>query len=107
MPRPAIFAVIAVAGLASPAWAGEGSAERGGAYSAAMCASCHSVAADQAASPNPDAKPFRTITVSDPSGAELAKWFNTAHPSTGRSLKDSQAEDIALYIQSLKAGKAD
>jgi mono/diheme cytochrome c family protein len=105
MLRTAVLLLISATGLAAPSWAGEGSAERGGAYSSAMCASCHSVTADAAASPNPAAKPFRAITVTDPSGAELAKWFNTGHPNTGRTLKDTQAEDIALYILGLKSTK--
>lgn len=102
-----MFSVIAVASVAAPSWAGEGNAERGAAYSTAMCSSCHSVTADAAASPNVAAKPFRAMTPADPSGAALVKWFNSTHPNTGRILKDTQAEDIALYIQSLKPQKTD
>ena len=96
-----LFSVIVACGIVSPSWAGEGDGERGSAYALAMCSSCHSVTADQTASPNPAAKPFRSIKLADTSGAALAKWFNTDHPNTSRILKDGQAEDIAAFIQRL------
>ena len=70
-------------------------------FALAMCSSCHSVTADQTASPNPAAKPFRSIKLADPSGAGLAAWFNKDHPNTSRVLKDSRGEDLAVFIRSL------
>lgn len=102
-----LFSVITACGTASPSWAGEGDRERGSAYALAMCTSCHSVTADQTASPNPAAKPFRLIKLADPSGAGLAAWFNKDHPNTSRVLKDSQGEDIAVFIQSLTRAGSD
>ena len=92
---------IVACSVALPSWAEEGSAEKGVAYAVAMCSSCHAVTADQAASPNAAAKPFRSIKLADSSGAGLTGWFNTAHPNTGRILKDSQGDDIAALIKSL------
>ena len=96
-----LFSLIAACGIASPSWAGAGDGERGSAYALAMCSSCHSVTADQTASPNPAAKPFRSIKLADPSGAGLAAWFNKDHPNTSRVLKDSRGEDLAVFIRSL------
>jgi mono/diheme cytochrome c family protein len=96
-----LFPVIAVVATSAPAWAGEGDASRGAAYANAMCASCHSVSADKATSPNVAAPPFRDVKLA--SGEALAKLFNTTHPNTARLLKDTQADDILSYIESLNA----
>lgn len=92
---------LVVAAFAAPAWAGGGDAFRGEAYANAMCASCHSVSADKAASPVAAAPPLRETKLA--SAEALAKLFNTTHPNTSRLLKDTQAEDIFSYIESLKA----
>ncbi len=90
-----------VAAVAAPAWAGEGDVSRGAAYANAMCASCHSISEDKSASPVAAAPPLRDTKVV--SGEALAKFFNTTHPSTSRLLKDTQADDIFSFIESLKA----
>lgn len=99
-----IVPVIATAALSAPAWAdGEGNAERGAAYAAAMCSSCHAVTAD-GASPNPAAKPFRAVSLADATGDGFSTWLNTKHPNiSGHMIKVGQAEDIAALIASLKA----
>lgn len=98
--RLVVFVVIAAV-AAGPGWAGEGNASRGAAYAGAMCASCHSISADKEPSPNTSAPPLRDMTFE--SGEALEKFFNTTHPSTGRGLKDTQADDILSYVDSLKA----
>ncbi|MDP3495930.1 MAG: hypothetical protein Q8R82_22700 [Hyphomonadaceae bacterium] len=100
MLRRMLFSAIVVCAAAAPSWAGEGDVQRGGAYALAMCSSCHSVAADETASPNPAAKPFRSVKLADLPGG-LVAWFNTDHPNTGRILKDAQGEDIAALVASL------
>lgn len=99
-----LFSAIVVCGIAAPSWAREGAGtgdmQRGSAYALAMCSSCHSVTADEAASPNPAAKPFRSVKVDQIPGG-LVAWFNTDHPNTSRILKDTQGEDIAAFIASL------
>jgi len=106
MLRKITLSVIAVCAAAAPAWAGEGDAQRGAAYAVAMCSTCHAATSDEAASPNPAAKPFRSVKLADlpgegTEGAKLTGWFNTKHPNTARILKDTQGEDIATYIASL------
>lgn len=95
-----LFPVIVVVATTAPCWAGEGDASRGAAYASAMCASCHSVSADKTASPNGEAPPFRDTKLA--SGEALAKFFNSTHPSTSRILKDTQADDLVSYIETLK-----
>lgn len=95
-----LLATAVMAAAAAPSWAGEGDTSRGAAYATAMCASCHSVTAGKETSPNPEAPPLRDTSIS--SGEALAKFFNTTHPSTGRLLKDTQADDIFSLIESLK-----
>lgn len=106
MLRRLMFSVITVGAFAAPSWADEGDVQRGTAYALAMCSSCHAAGADEAPSPNPGAKPFRSIKLADlpKAGSDsesLVKWFNTAHPNTSRILKDTQGEDIAAYIATL------
>jgi hypothetical protein len=100
-----VLPVIAIAASIAPAWAGgEGNPDRGAAYSVAMCSSCHSVTADATASPVAEAKPFRSITLADASGPAFASWLNTKHPNiSGHIIKDTQAEDISAFIDSLKS----
>lgn len=89
-----------MAATAAPGWAGEGDPSRGAVYVTAMCAACHSVSAETASSPNSAARPFREMDLA--SGEALAKFFNTTHPNTSRLLKETQAEDIFSYVESLK-----
>ncbi len=91
---------LTVAVTAAPGWAGEGDPSRGAVYVTAMCASCHSVSAETASSPNSAARPFREMELV--SGEALANFFNTSHPNTSRLLKETQAEDIFSYVESLK-----
>ena len=79
-----LFSVIVACGIVSPSWAGEGDGERGSAYALAMCSSCHSVTADQTASPNPAAKPFRSIKLADTSGAALASTISMWNEESSR-----------------------
>lgn len=99
---------VAAVCAAAPAWAGDGDGDpqRGAAYALAMCSTCHAATADEVASPNPAAKPFRTAKLADlpgqgAEGEKLTGWFNTMHLNTSRILKDTQGEDIAAYVASL------
>lgn len=105
-----LFSVIVVGGLSAPSWAevgtGEGDMQRGSAYATAMCASCHSVTADETPSSNPAAKPFRSVKLADipgegAAGERLTAWFNTTHLNTTRVLKETQGDDIAAFIASI------
>lgn len=100
-----VLPVVVIAAAMTPAWAGgEGNPDRGAAYAAAMCSSCHSVTVDAAASPGAEAKPFRSITLADASGPAFASWLNTKHPNiSGHMIKDTQAEDISALIDRLKS----
>ncbi len=96
-----LFAAGAV--CASPAWAEGGDTLRGQAYAHGMCASCHSIGADGAASPNPKASPFKTIQMNYASGEELSTRINTKHPPFGPNLLNpKQAEDILAYVATLR-----
>ena len=106
MLRNITLSVIAVCAAIAPAWAGEGDAQRGAAYAVAMCSTCHAATADEAASPNPAAKPFRSMKLANLPGEgteaeKLTGWFNTTHPNTTRVLKDAQGDDIAALIAGL------
>jgi mono/diheme cytochrome c family protein len=76
---------------------------RGSAYARQMCAGCHAIAADTAASPNSLAPPFRRVAQKDSLNAEsFADWLGTAHPPiNGVAIKPAVAGDILAYIRSL------
>lgn len=77
---------------------------RGKAYSQAICASCHSISAENPNSPNSAAKPFATMAIAHPTAEAFATWLNTKHPSLPNNLiKPAQADDIMVYVASLKA----
>lgn len=98
--------VLFVCAMASMTAAAESppDALRGQAYSQAICASCHSVAAENLNSPNPAAKPFAKIAIAYPTAEAFAKWLNTEHPLVPNNLiKPAQADDIMLYIASMKS----
>lgn len=93
--------------MASPALAeGSGDAFRGKAYAEAMCGACHSIGADETASANPKATPFRSIKFDLKSADELATWLNTEHPSIQSLINQRQAEDIVAYGATVKTGAA-
>jgi len=94
-------ALVLSAGVAN---AGEpGNELRGSAYARQMCAGCHSITADNAASPNSLAPPFRRVAQKDSLNAEsFANWLGTAHPPiNGVAIKPAVADDILAYIRSL------
>lgn len=104
--KTGIRSILAIVGLAaalpSAAWAADpGDPGRGHAYAMSICGSCHSVEAE-GASPVTAAPPLRDTAVGSQDGAEVAKFYNTAHPPAGVSvLKDTQGADIAAWIATL------
>lgn len=104
MRRIVLLICLGVGPLAAPALAeGSGDALRGKAYAQAMCSSCHSVEKDGAASPNPSAKPFATISWDFPTSGSLAGFLNTRHPPFPISMvSDRQANDILSYVAALR-----
>jgi hypothetical protein len=99
-----IAALLAV--CIAPAWAEGGDRLRGQAYTTAMCSTCHAVSAD-GASANPAAPPFRNVTLTFKSGEEFATYLNTKHPVMQTPpIHAQQADDMAMFITSLKAPKA-
>src|SRR5262245_33290310 len=102
------FSVLIVTALAvgAPAWAEAGDTLRGEAYAHAMCSSCHSIAADGAASANPAAPAFRTSKMDYGSGESLAAWVNTKHPPFGPNLlSPRQADDILAYVATVQTSQ--
>jgi mono/diheme cytochrome c family protein len=100
-----LISALSAASISASAWAeGAGDPMRGQAYSAAMCTTCHAVTRDEAPSPNPAAKPFRSVELAFATSEAFATWLNTQHPGLGgHMIKTNQAEDIAVYIGTLKA----
>ena len=102
--RLSVLVVVATA-VGVPAWAEGGDTLRGQAYAHGMCSSCHSIAADGAASANPAATPFKTIKMDHDSGESLSAWVNTKHPPFGPNLLNPrQAEDILAYVATIRTG---
>lgn len=96
-------AMAAAASLCAPAFADGGDPFRGKAYAGSMCASCHAISADDAASPVPAATPFRAMKLEHPTAEAFTAWMNTQHPVTHAGiLKERQAEDIWALIASLR-----
>jgi mono/diheme cytochrome c family protein len=105
MLKNALGAAALLAVVVAPAWAESADAFRGQAYVNGMCSSCHAVGAD-GASANAVAPAFRTITLAFKSGDEFATYLNTKHPVMQTPpIHAQQADDMALYIASLKAAK--
>jgi mono/diheme cytochrome c family protein len=103
--KTAIIGFVLAAGTA-PAWSeGSGDSFRGQAYSQAMCQSCHSTKADDTASPNPAAPPFRSMKLAYDTGEAFTTYLNTKHPNIMAQINSRQAEDIAAFITSLQPGK--
>jgi cytochrome c553 len=91
----------------APAWSeGSGDAFRGKAYAQAMCASCHSVTADETASANPAATPFRSVKLDYKTGEEFSAWLNTKHPNISVLINPRQADDIIAHVAALKPAGA-
>jgi mono/diheme cytochrome c family protein len=91
---------------AAPAWSeGSGDAFRGKAYAQAMCGSCHSISADDTASANPAAKPFKLARLDNKTGEEFSNWMNTKHPPIQSLINPRQADDILTYVGTLKSAE--
>ena len=94
-----------LAAAVAPAWAEGADAFRGQAYVNGMCSSCHAVGAD-GVSANPAAPAFRTIALAFKSGDDFATYLNTKHPVMQTPpIHAQQADDMALYMASLKTAK--
>jgi mono/diheme cytochrome c family protein len=104
MRKVVLVACFGFGAIAAPALAeGSGNALRGKAYAQSMCSSCHSVEKDGAASPNPSAKPFATISWDFSTSESLASFLNTRHPPFPISLvSERQAEDILSYVAAFR-----
>jgi len=100
--------VVAMAGLAAAtahASAQEiGHASRGLDLAQRLCAQCHAVQKDAAASPNPGAPSFQTIaSVPGMTSIALAAALNTSHRSMPNILLEpGEQADIIAYILSIK-----
>lgn len=92
-------------GASAPAFAEiDGNAFRGKAYAGSMCAACHALSADEAASADPTAPAFGTFVIEAKTGDDFIEWFNAEHPQVHTPQpKPEQAQDILAYIETLPA----
>jgi mono/diheme cytochrome c family protein len=81
-----------------------GQTGRGSALAQRLCAQCHAVEKDAAASPNLDAPPFETIaSVPGMTSIALVATLNTSHRSMPNILlAPGEQADIIAYVLSLK-----
>jgi mono/diheme cytochrome c family protein len=81
-----------------------GQASRGLALAQHLCAQCHAVDKDSAASPNPDAPRFQIIaSVPGMTSIALTAAINTSHRSMPNILLEpGEQADIIAYILSIK-----
>jgi mono/diheme cytochrome c family protein len=81
-----------------------GQAGRGLALAQRLCAQCHAVQKDTAASPNPDAPRFQIIaSVPGMTSIALTATLNTSHRSMPNILfEPGEQADIIAYILSIK-----
>ncbi|MEM7695621.1 MAG: cytochrome c [Pseudomonadota bacterium] len=74
-----------------------------------VCAACHNVAPDGAASPNPRATPFAVLAQTPGMGGEaLTVWLTTFHPARTMpplTLTEAERANIIAYILSLGPNK--
>lgn len=107
--RTALVATAAVAGLLCTAIgrADAADAAAGKAYAAQVCAPCHAVGSDDAASVNLKAPPFKVVANSKlVTSREIDIWLQTAHPDMPDLVVPAEKRaDLIAYIDSLGGGK--
>ena len=81
-----------------------GDAKAGLAVANGICAECHAVHRDEAASPHGRAPTFEAVAnTRGMTELALRVWFQTPHPSMPNlRLEEKQADDVIAYILSLK-----
>jgi tetratricopeptide (TPR) repeat protein len=81
-----------------------GDARKGLGYARKICASCHNVLSNDAASPNRQAPPFKKIAnTPGMSVTALTVWSRTTHPTMPNLIIDaSDMDDLIAYILSLR-----
>jgi mono/diheme cytochrome c family protein len=84
-----------------------GDTSRGLAYAQKNCASCHNVLPSRAASPNPDAPPFRTVAnTPGMTVTALTVWSRTSHPSMPNLvIEPHEMDDLIAHILGLRDRK--
>jgi mono/diheme cytochrome c family protein len=102
--------ILLAALIAIPIPAGHGRAQEIGqaghglALAERLCAQCHAVQGQQAASPNPDAPPFREIaSTAGITSMALSAALQTSHASMPNIMLEAEERaDLIAYIISLK-----
>lgn len=111
--KRALAAVVAIAlfltGLASPLQAQMATADpaRGRALAQRLCAGCHAIAPNSAATVNPDVPGFAAIARRPDASAErLAGRIIVPHPAMPNTqLTVAEIRDVIAYILTLKPGR--
>jgi cytochrome c len=99
-----LLATLAVLAITDVSAQEIGQAGRGFALAQQLCAQCHAVQKDAAASPNPAAPRFQTVaSVPGMTSIALAAALNTSHRTMPNILLEpGEQADIIAYILSLK-----